>query len=87
MFYIQENRRTVGNSATWWKKGDRGYTCHLEEAGQYTEKEMLDRTKSSEDIGWPVELAESFATQQVDIQKMDHWNDTMKKLDPEKVYL
>lgn len=70
LYYIQEKDRTVGNSATWWRKNDQGYTCHLKEAGKYCEEAMLKRTKDAEDVGWPVEDIDKMATSQVDVQKM-----------------
>lgn len=70
LYYIQEKDRTVGNSATWWRKNDQGYSCHLEEAGKYCEEEMIKRTKDVEDVGWPVEDIDEMATRQVDVQKM-----------------
>lgn len=70
LYYIQEKDRIVGNSATWWRKNDQGYSCHLEEAGKYCEEEMIKRTKDVEDVGWPVEDIDEMATRQVDVQKM-----------------
>ena len=32
LFYVQDTRQIVGNSALWWREGGHGYTCNLDEA-------------------------------------------------------
>ena len=32
LYYIQDPRQCVGNSALWWRKGGHGYTCDLRQA-------------------------------------------------------
>lgn len=32
LFYIQDTRCVVGNSASWWRPDGNGYTCNLDEA-------------------------------------------------------
>ena len=32
LYYIQDTRQVVGNSAVWWREHGSGYTCDLNEA-------------------------------------------------------
>jgi len=56
MYYIQDARNVVGNCALWWCVDGHGYTCDIEEAGQYPESEALDQHKWREtDVPFPVD--------------------------------
>jgi hypothetical protein len=39
VFYVLDIRQPVGNCASWWCPGGKGYTCDVAKAGLYTEKQ------------------------------------------------
>ena len=39
LYYIQDTRQVVGNCLSFWRKGNNGYTCDLDEAATFTLKE------------------------------------------------
>ena len=43
MYYMQDSRQAVGNCALWWRTEAQGYTCDIDEAMQFTEKEAMDQ--------------------------------------------
>jgi hypothetical protein len=54
-FYIQHGY--VGNAMCWWRKGDRGYSTNLSEAGKYPESVARRQAacRPEEDTAWPVD--------------------------------
>ena len=52
-FYIQHGY--VGNAMCWWRKGDKGYSTNLSEAGKYPESVARKQaaTRKGEDVAWP----------------------------------
>jgi hypothetical protein len=76
MYYIVDNRGTVGNSLSFWGPNRRGYTCKLEKAGLYSKEEAFSIHKNREtDLPFPQSLIKSVCTRQVDHQDMprDWW--------------
>ncbi len=69
MFYIQ-NKGFVGNCLRWWRAGGYGYTCNLNEAGQFSEAEArrIWNGRPLEDIPWKVEEIDQRAERHVDGQ-------------------
>ena len=60
LFYVQDSRGYVGNAVSWWCPDSNGYTCHLNEAGLYSEEAC--RSMRDTDIPWPRELVERAAS-------------------------
>lgn len=69
-YFIQDTRQHVGNCMLWWANGG-GYTTHLDEAREYTEKEAcsIERT-SGTDKAWPADQVRAAASLQVDVQRL-----------------
>jgi hypothetical protein len=53
LYYIQHGY--VGNAMCWWRKGDKGYSTNLSEAGIYPEAEAKRQAarRPGEDTAWP----------------------------------
>lgn len=54
-YYIQHGY--VGSAMCWWRKGDKGYSTNLSEAGTYPESVARKQcaTRPDEDTAWPVD--------------------------------
>ena len=58
LIYTRAHGCARGGYALWWRPNSAGYTSHIEAAGRYTEKEMLEIQKCrGEDFGIPEEEA------------------------------
>lgn len=70
-YYIQDTRSYVGNCAIWWRSEGKGYTCHIEEAGEFDEDEArnIERSRKS-DKAWPVDTVRAAASMMVDMQRL-----------------
>lgn len=69
MFYLQDSRSYVGNSPLWWAKGSGGYTCDIDKAELFTEKEAMKLFEDrSTDIPWKKEDVENAVKRLVDAQ-------------------
>lgn len=53
LYYVQDSRVFVGNCGSWWAPNGAGYCCSIDEAGQYTGREVA--VMRGTDIPWPVE--------------------------------
>lgn len=53
MYYIQ-NSGYIGNAMIWWRKGGKGYTSYIADAGRFSEKEMHDiiDNRPEDDMAW-----------------------------------
>lgn len=72
LYYIQSVKRGyVGNCIVWWGKNRSGYTCHLDQAGQYTASEAIDICRYPElATAHKVQDIKKVATLQVDMQHL-----------------
>jgi len=66
LYYIRDIRSIVGNCALWWRPDSRGYTCDLDQAGLYTEKQArsICRNRDS-DVAYREEDVERAAIRHV----------------------
>lgn len=69
-YYVQDARRYVGNSVSWWALNDNGYTTDISKAQKYTKDEILKRGNNwrETDIIWNAKHVEANIKQHVDIQ-------------------
>jgi hypothetical protein len=67
LFYIQDTRSVVGNSALWWREQGKGYTSNLDEAW----KVPGNWSWRSTDILRPVAEMDALAERHVDVQKLN----------------
>lgn len=71
MYYIQDTRQVVGNCALFWRVEGAGYTCDLNEAGTWEEKEALAIARSrSTDKAIRVDLARRLAVTHVSVETL-----------------
>lgn len=71
LYYLQDTRGVVGNSALWWAKNRNGYTCDLNKAHVFTMKEAYDQHRSRPtDLPWPVSVVDPKAQRHADVQWM-----------------
>ena len=72
LFYIQNARSPVGNSALWWRVDGHGYTCNLFNAWQVTKEKAarICRDRPGEDFSWPIEEIDRIAELHVDVQTL-----------------
>ena len=63
LFYIQDTRSFVGDSALWWRPEGKGYTVNLDEAGTYTAAQCRGNRDTDRPV--PVEIAMSVASTHV----------------------
>jgi len=59
-YYIWDTRSVVGNCILWWRKESCGYTCNLDDAGQYDEDEAfrIERNRGT-DVAVPVDMVQA----------------------------
>lgn len=68
-FYIHDKSRgCVGNSAVWWRKDHRGYTCDVREAHVFNEDELAKYLQSDDLVAFPCEYINQRISHHVDIQ-------------------
>lgn len=67
MYYLVDLRGTVGNCASLWRAGGKGYTCDVNDAGLFTEEQALSHRET--DLPVPAELVEHLAIRHV---RIDH---------------
>lgn len=67
LFYIQDTRSTVGNSALWWAEGGHGYTCDLRHAWKVPASWKPDRDT---DLLRRCDVVDALAERHVDVQKL-----------------
>lgn len=81
LYYIQDSRKWDGNNMVFWKKNEKGYTMHLDEA-KLCSKEEADKIHANRktDIPRLKEDVEECASMQVDIQRFNSSEDTEKPL-------
>lgn len=70
-YYIQDTRSFVGNAVVWWRPEGKGYTCHLDDAGLFSEEEArrIERDRSTDK---PIreDIAREAASLHVDAQRL-----------------
>lgn len=67
LYYVLDvSSGAVGNSALWWAKDSKGYTCDLSKAGLYA----ADGSWRPTDVLVPRDLAESMVERHVDLDKL-----------------
>lgn len=72
MYYLRDDRQVVGNCLLWWRKGRSGYTCNLDDAHIFTEKEAFAQHSSREtDRPYPKDYIDGIAYRHVDHQVVD----------------
>ncbi len=79
-YYIQNG--IVGNCILWWAKDDRGYTCEIEKAEQYTEEEADKRVRHKEKK-WPIDLVQACIIQHVRMDFLTQMKNTKKDKEDE----
>ena len=72
MYYVRDMRQVVGNCALWWRKGDAGYTCNLEEAALYTEEEARKRTQDRDGmhVAYPADQVRAIVVTHVHVDTL-----------------
>jgi len=67
-YFVLDDRSRVGNCGSWWAIDRAGYVCSIDEAGQYTGKQV--RSMRDTDVPWPVDyvLARTVTHVRVDNQ-------------------
>lgn len=72
-YYVENVQRgKVGNCMQWWKSGDRGYTCNLDEARTFREDELAAIIREDGKYrAWPVHIIEDAACRHVNFQALD----------------
>lgn len=69
LYYVQDARSYVGNSMSWWAKGNSGYVCDICKAAVYTKKEAISVTRDRDtDVAWPKEYIDERISQHIDAQ-------------------
>jgi len=72
LFYLRDDRQVVGNCLLWWAKGRSGYTCNLDNAHVFTEKEAFEQHRSRKtDRPYPKDVIDGIAIRHVDHQVVD----------------
>lgn len=57
MYYLLDARSCVGNCASWWAPGGKGYVCDLRDAGRFTKVEAYSHRET--DVPVPCHIAEA----------------------------
>jgi hypothetical protein len=72
LYYLRDTRQVVGNCILWWRKGNAGYTCSLDDAAVFT-KEVAMRMHEDRvsDVPYPKDIMDSVAYRHVDHQVTD----------------
>lgn len=68
LYYIQDTRECVGNSALWWREGGHGYTCDLRQAWKVEREEWFGSRDT--DVLRPVSEMDWIAEMHVDVQRI-----------------
>lgn len=70
LYYIQNIRMPVGNSALWWRVDGGGYTCNLDEAWKVDAEKAASicRDRPKEDIPRLASAMDALAQRHVDVQ-------------------
>lgn len=72
LYYIRDMRQVVGNCLLWWRKGNNGYTCNLDNAAVFSKSVAMKMHKSrASDMPYPKDLMDSIAYRHVDKQVTD----------------
>jgi hypothetical protein len=71
LYYLQDSRTYVGNAMLWWRKGNRGYCCDIDEAETYTLDQLKDMNPRDTDIPWRKEYIDKRLSKTCDMQKVD----------------
>lgn len=73
LYYVRDTRNVVGNCVLWWRKGNAGYTCNLDEAEIYTKSIAMRMHRSRKtDRPYPKDIIDGMCDRHVDHQKIDH---------------
>lgn len=75
LYYMRDSRPNaiVGNCIMWWRKGNSGYTCNLDDAEVYPESKAMDMHKSREtDRPYPKDIIDTMTYRHVDHQRLDN---------------
>ncbi len=74
MYFIQDSRSAVGNCGSWWAPNGQGYSCDIDQAGQYTGEDAASMRAT--DVPWPVDYVLKHAVRhvRVDTQAFDRRN-------------
>ena len=70
-YYVQNYiRGYVGNSMLWWRKGDCGYSCDIQDAKVFTQEEVdkMDSIKEGAKKAWPKEYIDARVQHHIDMQ-------------------
>jgi hypothetical protein len=68
VYFIQDSREHVGNNVLWWRPNGAGYTCDIDDAGQYDG--VAVRGLRDTDIPWPVDFVLARVARYVDRQRL-----------------
>lgn len=73
LYYLRDTRTVVGNCLLWWRKGNSGYTCDLDDAAVFTEEDARAHyIFRNSDRPYPKDLIDTLAVRHVDHQVTDH---------------
>lgn len=74
-YYVQNySQGYVGNSMLWWRKGDCGYTCDIQDAKVFTQEEIdkMDTIREGTKKAWPKEYIDTRIQHHIDMQDCNH---------------
>jgi len=73
LYYIQNTRSVVGNSALWWRIDGHGYTCDLSQAWKVTKQkaEGICRDRPEQDVMHKCSVVDALAERHVDVQRLN----------------
>lgn len=74
LYYIQDNRKFIGNCVLWWKLDSLGYTAHLKDAGVFSQMEAYEICKDDSATMWLREEIDAIARLMVDHQYLPRSN-------------
>lgn len=80
-YYIQSG--VVGNCILFWRKGNSGYTCDVNDAEEFTEERARRQVemRPDTDVAWPMEHIRAVMQSHVNVDRAD-WNVRIKGVVP-----
>jgi hypothetical protein len=84
LYYVCDTRSIVGNCLLFWRRGNSGYTCNLDDCEVYPEDVAMQMHKSrTTDMPYPKDIIDGLTSRYIDHQVLDHYLNTQKKDAPQ----